>query len=328
MVDNMDIEKLLEEKSEMVEKEMKRLFPESIPNLYDAINYHLGTGGKRIRPVLAIATCESLGGDSKKAIPFAVACEILHNWLLVHDDIEDEDRVRRDKPTLWVKYGIAHAINAGDLMAQKVYDLILQSDLDSETIIKLMRAMVNASIKTAEGQAMDINLRSNNEPTEEEYMKTVTGKTAYYFSAPMIGGAIVANADNIIKSLEEFGKKAGPAFQIADDLLDMTQGKGRGEIGRDVKEGKRSMLVVHCLSRCDSDEKARLLDILNRPVAQTSNEEVLWVKGLFEKHSSIDYARNKAEKLIEESKIAIRDLPENLRNILEAFADYLIKRNK
>jgi len=323
------IEQLLEEKSGMVEEGLKKLFPESIPNLYDAVNYHLETGGKKIRPILAIATCEALGYDGKRVLPFALSCEILHNWLLVHDDIEDGDTVRRDKPTVWVRYGLAHGVNVGDLMAQKVYESILSSELANETIIKLMKAMVNASIKTAEGQAMDINLRNNNDPREEDYMKTVVGKTAYYFSVPMIGGAIVANADNkIIKTMEEFGKKAGPAFQIADDLLDMTEGKGRGEIGRDIKEGKRSMLVVHCLSRCDIDEKARLLDILNRPVEETSNEEVLWVKGLFERHGSIDYARNKAETLIQESKSVIKDLPGNLKDVLDSFADYTIKRKK
>ncbi len=324
----MDIEKLLEEKSAIVNKELERVFSGNIPNLYDAIDYHIETGGKRIRPVLALLTCEALGGNSKKALPFAVACEILHNWLLVHDDIEDGDRVRRDKPAMWVKYGLAHGVNAGDLMAQKVYESILNSELDNDKIVKLMEAMVTASVKTAEGQAMDINLRQNNEPTESDYMNTVIGKTAYYLSVPMVGGAIVAEADNAIKALEEFGRNAGPAFQIADDLLDLTEGKGRGEIGCDIKEGKRSILVVHCLSKCDIDEKARLLDILNKPAEETGTEEVLWVKELFEKHGSVDYARKKSQELVEKAKASIEGLPEELREILNYFADYLIERKK
>jgi len=325
----MNIEKLLEEKSAVVDEELKKIFPESdIPNLYDAINYHLESGGKRIRPVLAIATCEALGCDSKKVLPFALSCEILHNWLLVHDDIEDGDRMRRNKPTVWVKYGLPHAINVGDLMAQKVYESILSSELDNETTIKLIKAMINTSIKTAEGQAMDINLRKNNDPTEDDYMQTVINKTAYYMTVPMVGGAIVAGRDEIIDKIIEFGKRAGPAFQIADDLLDLTSGKGRGEIGRDIKEGKRSILIVHCLNRCDSNEKLRLLDILNRSVEETSSEEILWVKGLFEKYGSIDYARDKAATLIKESKSVIEDLPEELRDILNSFADYLVERKK
>ena len=324
----MDIEKLLEEKSAIVNKELERLFSGNIPNLYDAIDYHLETGGKRIRPILALLTCEALGGNSKKALPFAVACEVLHNWLLVHDDIEDGDKVRRDKPTMWVKYGLAHSVNAGDLMTQKVYEAILSSDLDEKTIVKLMNAMVTTSVKTAEGQAMDINLRQNNEPTEDDYMKTVTGKTAYYLSVPMIGGAIVANAENSIKALEEFGRNAGPAFQMADDLLDLTEGKGRGEIGCDIKEGKRSILAVHCLSKCDIDEKARLLDILNKPPEETSSEEVLWVKELFEKHNSVAYAQKKSQELVEKAKDSIKELPEELINLLNYFADYLVERKK
>jgi geranylgeranyl diphosphate synthase type I len=324
----MDIEKLLEEKSSIVNKELERVFSGNIPNLYDAVNYHLETGGKRIRPILALLTCEALGGNSKKVLPFAAACEILHNWLLVHDDIEDGDKVRRDKPAMWVKYGLAHGVNAGDLMAQKVYEAILSSDLDDKTVVKLMEAMVTASVKTAEGQAMDINLRQNNEPSEDDYMATVIGKTAYYLSVPMVGGAIVAGSDNVIKALEEFGRNAGPAFQIADDLLDLTEGKGRGEIGCDIKEGKRSILVVHCLSKCDIDEKARLLDILNKPKEETSSEEVLWVKELFEKHGSVDYARKKSQELVEKAKASIKGLPKELRDMLNYFADYLIERKK
>jgi len=101
-----DIEKLLIDRGKLIDKEIESVFPKKgIDNLYDGIWYHLNTGGKKIRPVLAIITCEALGGKSKMVLPFAAACEVLHNWLLVHDDIEDGDRIRRDKPTVWAKYG-------------------------------------------------------------------------------------------------------------------------------------------------------------------------------------------------------------------------------
>src|SRR3989344_6138044 len=180
------IEKILAEKGHLIDKELQKAFPKKgIKNLYDAVWYHFGSGGKRIRPVLAVATCEALGGNSKKIVPFAAACEVLHNWLLIHDDIEDGDKVRRDKPSVWVKYGMPHAINVGDLMAQKVYELILSSDLNEKTTFRLLKAMADTAVKTAEGQAMDINLRGNDSPTEKEYMEMVRGKTAYYFTVPI-----------------------------------------------------------------------------------------------------------------------------------------------
>ena len=100
-------ENIIKQKSKLIDEEIEKVFPkDSIPNLYDAAWYHMGTGGKRLRPVLAVMTCEALGGNAQKAVPFAAACEVFHNWMLVHDDIEDGDRVRRDKPAVWVKYGL------------------------------------------------------------------------------------------------------------------------------------------------------------------------------------------------------------------------------
>ena len=128
-----DIEKLSAEKAGLIDRELGRVLSGKIPNLHDAISYHMGTGGKRLRPLLAILTYEALGGDKTKGsaegvnrvLPFAAACELLHNWFLVHDDIEDGDTTRRDRPAAWVKYGLAHGINVGDYMAQKVFELII-----------------------------------------------------------------------------------------------------------------------------------------------------------------------------------------------------------
>ena len=330
----MDVEKILEEKGKLIEEEIEKTFPRNtrIPNLYDGVWYHMSTGGKRIRPVLAIMACNSLGGDINKIIPFAAACEVLHNWLLIHDDIEDGDRIRRDREAVWVKYGLPHGINIGDLMSQAVFKMILRSGergVDEKTVFKLVNLMADTTIKTAEGQAMDINLRNSNNPTEDDYMRMVTGKTAYYMTAPIIGGAIVADADDeIINKIIEFGKYAGPAFQIADDILDLTVGKGRCETGRDIKEGKRSILIIHCLGKCEPEEKGKLLEILNKSPEETTAEDILYVKNLFEKYGSVDYARKRAEELVKKSKNVIKDLPQGLREVLEFFADYLIKRKK
>jgi|SRR3989338_3059151 len=325
-----DIEQLTREKGHLIDREIEAVFAGNVPNLHDAVRYHMGTGGKRLRPLLAILTYESLGGKGDKILPFAAACEVLHNWFLVHDDIEDGDRVRRDKPAVWVKYGLAHGINVGDYMAQKVYELILNSGkygVDDEKIMELLDAMVRTSVKTSEGQAMDISMRDSM-PAEGDYMKMVIGKTAHYLTVPMAGAAILAGRKELIPCLVEFGMQVGPAFQITDDVLDLTEGKGRGEVGRDIKEGKKSILVIHCLGKCSADEKNALLGVLGKPPEQTTDEDVLAVKRLFERYGSIDYAKEKAGALKRQAEETIRKLPPELHGLLEFFADYLISRKK
>lgn len=323
------VERILEEKGKLIEKEIEKVIPrEGIPNLNDAVWYHLGSGGKRIRPVLAILTCEVLGGDVRKVLPFAAACEILHNWLLIHDDIEDGDKVRRGKPAVWVKYGIDHGINVGDFMSEKVYDFIINSEFDYITKVRLIKEIMETCVKTSEGQAMDMNLRKNNNPSEKDYMKMIELKTAFYLTLPMVGGAIIARRPELTEKIREFGIKIGPAFQMADDLLDLTKGKGRGEIGSDIREGKRSIMVVHCSSRCGQEEKKRMFEILNKPREKTGKRDIIFVKGLLEKHGSLEYAKKKAKSLVEESRRITSGLPENIRNVLDEFAEYLVERKK
>jgi geranylgeranyl pyrophosphate synthase len=330
---NKDVERIISEKYSLIDKEIAKVFPkETIPNLHNAVWYHLNTGGKRIRPALAIITCEALGGDTKKVLPFAAACEILHQWLLIHDDIEDKDKIRRNKETVWAKYGLAHGINIGDYMSHKVFELILNSKnygVDEKKILKLVDIIVNTAIRTAEGQSMDINLRNSSNPTEKEYMEMVKAKTSYYLTVPMVGGAIIADADEkIIKKILEYGEKIGPAFQISDDLLDLTSGKGRKEVGRDIKEGKKSILTIHCLQKCGRDGRKKLLSILNKDPARTTKDEVDYVKKLFEKYGSISYAKSKAKRLAEEAKEEVKDMPHELKELLDYFADYLVEREK
>lgn len=323
-----DIEKLSKEKASLIDKELAAVFSGNVPNLHDAIKYHLATGGKRLRPLLSILTYEALGGRDNKILPFAAACELLHNWFLVHDDIMDGDRVRRDKPAVWVKYGLGHGINVGDYMAQKVFELIIKScGVDDRTVLKLVGAMVTASVRTAEGQAMDINMR-NTSPNEKNYMDMVMAKTGHYLTVPMIGAAIAAKREEIIPKLVEFGSFVGPAFQIADDILDLTEGKGRGEIGRDIKEGKKSILMIHCLSKCNAKEKKLLLGILEKAPEATADDDVRQAVALLNKYDSIKYAKKKAEELREKAYKSIKKMPPELHETLKFFADYLVNRKK
>jgi len=322
-----EIERILKERGKQIEKALETAVPrKGVANLNDAVWYHLDSGGKRIRPVLAILTCEALGGDVEKAMPFAAACELLHNWLLVHDDIEDGDRMRRGKPAVWAKYGISHGINIGDFMSEKVYELVVESGFSDSTKLELINEIVETCVKTAEGQAMDMNLRGESHPSEKDYMKMIEMKTAWYLTLPMVGGAIAAGRRDLAQKIKAYGMKVGPAFQMADDFLDVTKGKGRGEIGSDIKEGKRSIMVVHCINECDESERKRMLEILDKPREDTSGEDVRYVLSLFTKYGSLEYARKKAKSLADEGRAISSSLPPSLGRILDGFAEYLVER--
>lgn len=328
----MDVEELSREVAPSIEAQIESVLPKNgIPNLNEAIWYHLETGGKKLRPLIGLLTCESLGGKRGEMLPFAASCELLHNWFLVHDDIEDGDKMRRNKPSLWIKYGLAHGINTGDYMAHKVFELIMKSrehGVGDEKTMKLLNIMIITALKTAEGQAMDISLRDNNFPEEKEYLDMVIGKTGHYFTVPMTGACIIAGREDLVPVIIEFGKNLGPSFQITDDVLDLTEGKGRNEIGRDIKEGKRSILVVHCLQKCSEREKEKLISILNKPPEQTTEEDVNYVKGLFYIYGSIEYAKKRAEEFAAEAKRIANTLPPKTAFVLNLFSDYIIQRRK
>lgn len=227
-----------------------------VPNLHDAMAYALATDvadplqrGKRIRPVLCLLSAEALGAPLMRAEPFALAIEFMHNFCLVHDDIEDGDTMRRGRDAVWVKYGLAHAINVGDFLlvqAQKALAEAAPPGLTDAVRVRLMQLFSHTLERTHIGQALDIGAREDRELTVDRYMEIVREKTGYYLASPIQGGAIVAGAgEDVIATIGEMAALLGPLFQIADDIIDLTHGKGREAIGSDIREGKRSFLVAH-----------------------------------------------------------------------------------
>lgn len=325
--------------SRLVDRGLKRLIRRGIqvPNLHEGLEYALGLDiadparrGKRLRPALCLMTCEALGGNPKQALPFALAIELMHNFCLIHDDIEDGDRVRRDRPSVWVKYGLAHGVNIGDYMLTQVFVALMQLlevGLSAEVTLRLVRLMADTLDHTHIGQAMDISARSAASFTVADYMKLVTEKTGYYLSAPILAGAIVARAAAPVqKALVQFGKCIGPMFQIMDDIIDLTEGKGRLEIGADIREGKRSFLVAYAAGRCTEKERKSLISILNMSREQTAKEHIVWVIRLFEKYDAIEAGKRKSRELLRKGKKHLQHVPFGLRRMLETTADFLSTR--
>lgn len=302
--------------------------PDRNDYLSEPIWHHMRTGGKRVRPALCLITCEALGGNHHEAINFALAIEAMHNMFLIHDDIEDGDTVRRDQPTVWVKYGTANAINAGDYLLACAYKTTLASPISVEKKIKLLQVLTSTYEKTVEGQALDINARAAEDFSVAKYMEMVELKTGYYLACGMVGGAIVSGvSEKVLEKIWMLGKTMGPAFQIRDDLIDLTHGKGRGGvIGSDVKEGKASFLYSYALEVACAEDKKHLRDIMLKPRDETTDADIQWVLGVYNNYGAIKHAQAYAEDLVKQAYKTIDEIPVENKAIFKEIASFMAQR--
>ena len=240
--------------------------------LYDLILDYPLRGGKALRPALSIATCLGLGGHLEAVLPTAATLELYHNAFLIHDDIEDESWSRRGRPTMHIDHGVPIAVNVGDAMLS----LSLQPLLDNvERVglgpaLRILRAVAHMTRQTVEGQALELEwIRSNVwELNDADYIEMAELKTSWYsFITPLQAGAIAAGADpKWIEPLESLGRHLGAAFQITDDLLNLRadpEDYGK-EIGGDLWEGKRTLMLLHALRCAGPDDRDRAVAILGK----------------------------------------------------------------
>jgi geranylgeranyl pyrophosphate synthase len=307
--------------------------PGQIPYISDGVWYQFSSGGKRLRPALCLITCEALRGDPSKAMPFALATEILHNFFLIHDDIEDGDTMRRDRETLWKHLGIPNALNISDFLIAKAYQLLAGCPLPPKVVLLLLRIYSDAFERTVEGQALDINLRGCADVTLETYFRIVQLKTAYYLALTWVGGAVVAGVEeDALEPLWELGRCLGPAFQIRDDIIDMTQGKGRGgEVGCDLREGKPSIFFAYVLDRKKGTdaERRRLVEIVSKPREETTAGDVEWAIAFYRRVGAIEHAEEEARSLIARADSVIETIPlgRDGKEVFRAISRFMIDRN-
>ncbi|MCW4011971.1 MAG: polyprenyl synthetase family protein [Candidatus Bathyarchaeota archaeon] len=271
--------------------------------IYQASRHLIEAGGKRLRPFLAIKACEAAGGNSKDAIPFAAAVEILHNFTLVHDDVMDHDSLRRGKPTVHTKYGEPMAILAGDMLFAKVYQSVLDyapAHISSEDVVYALQKLTDAIITLCEGQVLDISFPKATDVSEEDYLFMIGGKTSALFKACAEVGAIAAGAQTeVVDSLGKFAWDAGITFQIIDDILGVTADeKTLGKpVGSDIREGKKTIIMIHALKHADETQKKTLLEAMKGEEA--THEEIEAAVEVLKDIGSIEYAKKQAEKYLE-----------------------------
>lgn len=263
---------------------------------------HLATGGKQIRARMVLAAIEALGGAAEHAVPWAAAIELVHNASLVHDDLEDGDEQRRGQPTVWVRYGVAQAINAGDLMLSLPYRAAAYVPASDEVRWRLCASLAMAVEQMSRGQSGELGMLDQlrrDDRLEEAYIRTAHQKTGALFASLVEGAALLSGMS--WPHAEQLGRTyldLGLLFQMQDDVLDLFGDKGRGQKGNDLREGKVSALVVEHVKQYPSD-RDWICSVLSTPRAQTPDRVVREAIARFEDAGALEVCLRRIVALAE-----------------------------
>lgn len=308
--------------------------------LYDPLVSHLSRMGKGLRPALCIVTCRACGGAEEDALQSAVALEMLHNAFLVHDDVEDESEYRRSLPTMCSEHGVPIAVNAGDALNALSLKLVRDnmSRLGPDTTWHILQEFEHLMLQSLEGQAMELGwIRDNRtDILPDDYLAMALKKTCWYsFIHPCRIGALIAQRNNTdLDRFNRFGYFMGIAFQVQDDILNLVGDslKYGKEIGGDLWEGKRTLMLIHLLQNCQAGEGERLRGFLSLRRNERKGSEVQWILDRMHHYASIDYARSVAKQFVEatlhEFDRAYGSLPESEdKAFIALLVRYMIDRN-
>ncbi len=259
----------------------ERQLPSAPENLYRPIEYFMGIGGKRIRPLLCLVGCQMFSDEVEKAFAPALAVEYFHNFSLLHDDVMDHAPLRRGVETVHVKYGLNVAILSGDAMLVKAYQYLSESETGLSDLVRLF---TKTALEVCEGQQYDMDFETRNDVSIAEYLLMIELKTAVLLAAALGMGAIVGGASAVdVEHLYGFGKNIGIAFQLQDDLLD-TFGNPESfgkQVGGDILQNKKTYLLLKALETADVGRLERLSYWMNADV-DAPDVKVREVKSIFE----------------------------------------------
>jgi geranylgeranyl diphosphate synthase type 3/geranylgeranyl diphosphate synthase type I len=305
-------------------------------SVLEPANYLLGIGGKRVRAVLMLSVIEALGKNPNNYLEFALVPEVIHNGTLVHDDIEDMSRTRRGREAVHVKYGIDIGTNLGDfLFFFPMVALIDSKKLSVSTKNRALSVYVKEMLKLAVGQAIDLAWHNQtvelSSITERQYLQTAANKTGCTFSlAAQLGGIVAGADDRTVNALDRLGKALGIAFQLQDDVLNISKSslaENKGGIGDDIKEGKVSLMVVHALRAATEKDRKRLIAILR--MHTDDKRHIAEFIGMLEKYGAVEHASRMARRFAREAWLAAGSaLPKSeARDWIEWLTDFAVSRN-
>lgn len=272
----------LSELQKIVANYMDNLNVDGSPHsLYEPISYSIAAGGKRLRPMLTVLSCNVFSDNALSALPAAAALEVFHTFTLLHDDVMDNATVRRGKPSVYGKWGTNAALLSGDAMLIYSYKLLQQTPV--EYLPAVLGCFNYTAMTVCEGQQVDMEFESRNDVTMEEYMSMINKKTAALLAGATMIGAIQGGADTLSRQhLFSFATELGLAFQLQDDLLDAygTEAQLGKPIGGDIVEGKKSFLTLTALNEADAPTRKRLHSLLEDKT-MASEEKIAEVLAIY-----------------------------------------------
>lgn len=279
---------------------------QQVPTLYEPIQYVLDGCGKRIRPALLLLACRAVGGQVSQAWDAAIAVELLHNFTLVHDDIMDQDDTRRGRTTVHKKWTLNTAILSGDSLFALSYRSLLRTK--TSNIRRISSVFTDGILAVCEGQALDLEFEKKQAVSLRQYIDMIGKKTAALLDCSARIGAMIGGGSRAeVSAVGAFATNLGLAFQVQDDLLDVTSDEATlGKThGSDIQQKKQTFLLIHALANAGGDLLARLRRLLKGKIGPYEINEI---KGIFEQTGSINAAR----KAIAEYIAAARDSLQNL----------------
>lgn len=317
---------------QQIEETLTSVFAPRLPeSLYHPITYLFEGGGKRLRPILTMLSAGAVGGDPKLALPSGVAMEILHNFTLVHDDIMDKSPIRRGRETIHKRWNESTAILSGDVMLGIAYHLLLVTTDKMENFPKILTAFTHGLIEVCEGQATDLDFQHVGAVPMAEYLTMIEKKTARLLEMSAVIGGLIGNAtEDQLHHLHQFALHLGLAFQIQDDLLDLTaeQHELGKFIGQDIVEGKKTYLIIRATEKARSPEHLHLMQRFYEEKGLGA-EHIDTMKSMMSELGVFTDAQLEVNRHLEAAINSINSLPQNYYSQMLAWLiDMLNQRKK
>ncbi len=337
------VERMMKDVLTSVEQPASDSLGEHDLSLYGMARYHLGwanpsfqpaqyDAGKRIRPLICMYACASVGRDPSVAVPAAAAIEFLHNFTLVHDDIQDQSNTRRHRPTVWSLWGASQAINVGDaLFAMGQLALIRSSErgVSPARLERLMRGYNLVTLRIVEGQVLDLGFEDRWDIGVDHYVEMIRGKTAAILAYAASAGALIGGADEErVERFRAFGEALGLGFQVRDDVLGIwgetsVTGKRKAD---DIRRRKKSLPIISLAAAAQPHEREKLKEIYER--TSIDEPDVDWIIELLRRYEIQDHLEAVVSRYHDEARDIIeRDAEDNDgRSALLALLDQLARR--
>lgn len=328
----------------VLESEFRAALSDSDLPLYDMLRYHMGwldqsgqptsgsSWGKGLRPMMCLFSCEAVGGDWRQALPAAVALELVHNFSLIHDDIQDADKERRHRPTVWHLWGVAQGMNAGDSMRGLGTLALVKGAGQAYSVDKLpaaLETLEKASLEMIEGQYLDISYEKRVGTTTDEYLDMISRKTGALIECALHLGALLGSDDpSTVEAFRRCGRSLGLVFQIRDDILGVwgTEESTGKAVAADIRRTKMCLPVVYALQSAVGAEGERLQLLYND--GSPNEDEVNDIMCILDNVRAFDHCQSMATDYCKRALDALVGLaiPRSYRSDLEDLATFFLER--